>query len=471
MADLADNAQTTNKQKFSARTSVDETTTILNSDYYIGIACNKNATVKLPAADEGCAFIIADESNANTDTSIKIVADGATIEGEKEYVLNTKKQKIGLLYNRGDWRVISNFTPKSFSQSSQDEITNKKIDFNKNNISISGTPFEEYLNSNVSQSNENYFSTNFNKKFVDANELTRGIINTQDQTFGGVKKFISGINNVYTPVIFSKGNANEIISISGEIKNSRGFIVDNCKSINTILLPKEGLIFGETLTFNTMKSSNTTRFIVDENKPPIMVLFGQGEIVFTYYENTYKILKCYSNCFYTFDVNIKPRIEDTATIKPEIISIQNLSAVQFFNRICISVDIISACLSTKIIEGFESKVLSLGIPIPWSSDFNQPKNEWQFGGFGKNTATYRRIGEVYRYNLQLSENDDGYSSYYSSYSRLSSNPAVQSVHQFSNTPNLASITDVVLCTYDSSQKRPWGNLLNIQINYSFEINK
>ncbi|WP_186648972.1 hypothetical protein [Fluviispira vulneris] len=360
LADLADNAQTTNGQKYAARTSTDETTTLSQNDYYIGINCSKPSSVVLPAVDEGSTFIIADESGNASNLPIKITATGATIESATEYILSGDNQKIGLLYNRGDWRVISNFYAVAFSKNSKDELTNKTIDATKNNIKINGSDFGEFVTKEFKTINEKISKT-VSEKLIDAGENNAGIITASSQIFGGVKSFASGIS-IICPVLTIRDTVTPV-HINTINKDAREIIVDtlNMTAAGGVIVPAAAsLRNGESIILRPINTTAITRVFFGEAREfPDAILFGKGSIVLTNVNGNY-IVSC--NGIYEYRPNVA--IESILTAGKYVFHISMLAVSQCCNAITVS-----GCVYSILTHDIATTApATLRLNVPWLQD-------------------------------------------------------------------------------------------------------
>ncbi len=110
---LADSAQSIGKQFVGRRTATATPVTVTaTTDCYLGVnVAGAAAAVNLPAGVNGQVFIIADESGAASTYNITITPNGAnTINGTTSYVMSLDKQVTYIVFNSGNWVVLSTST-------------------------------------------------------------------------------------------------------------------------------------------------------------------------------------------------------------------------------------------------------------------------------------------------------------------------------------------------------------------------
>lgn len=110
LVELANNAAVVSSLTQNIRVSTSTPTTVLTTDFGVGVNVASASVVNLPAGASsiGQLFFIYDASGAAQTNSITITPDGSdTIQGASSYVIRTNYGAVFLTFDNTTWQVLS----------------------------------------------------------------------------------------------------------------------------------------------------------------------------------------------------------------------------------------------------------------------------------------------------------------------------------------------------------------------------
>lgn len=277
LVDLADNAQTTNKQKVAVRVATASPVTVLAATDCVivtDLAVAGAVAVNLPAGVSGQMFTVIDGKGDAGTNNITITPAAGTINGAATYVIDSNRAGVTLVYNGTEWTVTAEFI--SSGDIPRDQIQAGTAD----HVVINGATGDLSSEATLAQSrggmaaDASAFADGYVKKatgvfttgaiaaadlptLIDATKIADGsVTNAEFQHIGGLTSDAqTQIGTKVTGDASSTDNAVARFDLAtGKVIQNSGVIIDdsnNVTGVNDLTVTGDLTVNGTTVTLNT----------------------------------------------------------------------------------------------------------------------------------------------------------------------------------------------------------------------------
>ena len=253
LVDIADNAQTTNKQKIATRVATATPVTVLAATDCViisDLAAPGAVAVNLPAGVATQVFTVVDGKGDAGTNNITITPAAGTINGAATYVIDSNRAGVTLVYNGTEWTVIAEFIssgdiPRNqiasgsadhvvINDGSGDLSSEAALAASRGGLGTSGAAFTGYVQANAGVFSAAAISASDLPTLIDATKIADGsVTNTEFQYIGGVTSDVQ--TQIGTKVTGDASSTDNAIarfdSTTGKIIQNSGVTVDDSNNV------------------------------------------------------------------------------------------------------------------------------------------------------------------------------------------------------------------------------------------------